>query len=410
MRLLIEHQCPQCGAPATLEETERLFTCGFCRVRSYLLEVGRFRYCFSSAAPANRDLFFVPYWRFKGLLFASTGSGIQQRFIDVSQLALAEPHLPVSVGLRSQALKLRFLRPDQSGYFLTPAIAPSAVLKGLEARFTPSLPTPVWHLAYVGESLSLIWSPFYVNAGRRLQDAVLDKPVGGLLPETFNPLTIAGGAADSRLQFVSTLCPACGWDLEGSRDSLVLNCRNCQTCWHPTRDGLAPLRYAHLSLAGQRGIFLPFWRIKATVTGVRLESYADLVRVANLPRVVQPGWESITFYFWVMAFKVQPQGFLRLARVMTLSQPRAELVEALPAEELFPVTLPVEEAFAASKILLASFITPVEDLAELLPRISVKPESYLLTYVPFELRPHEYVQPQYHLAINRNMIALSKHL
>ncbi|MGD9137268.1 MAG: hypothetical protein PVH42_10930, partial [Desulfobacterales bacterium] len=36
INVLIEYQCPQCGAPATIEETDRLFTCQFCRVNSYL--------------------------------------------------------------------------------------------------------------------------------------------------------------------------------------------------------------------------------------------------------------------------------------------------------------------------------------------------------------------------------------
>ena len=33
----IEQSCPQCGAPANLEETDRLFACPFCRVTSLLL-------------------------------------------------------------------------------------------------------------------------------------------------------------------------------------------------------------------------------------------------------------------------------------------------------------------------------------------------------------------------------------
>jgi hypothetical protein len=41
---LIEYQCPQCGAPAILTETDRLFTCQFCRVKSYLLPGDYFRY------------------------------------------------------------------------------------------------------------------------------------------------------------------------------------------------------------------------------------------------------------------------------------------------------------------------------------------------------------------------------
>ncbi len=54
--LRIDYQCPQCGAPAELAETDRLFTCVFCRVKSYLLESGYFRYRLPHKAPAGQEL------------------------------------------------------------------------------------------------------------------------------------------------------------------------------------------------------------------------------------------------------------------------------------------------------------------------------------------------------------------
>jgi hypothetical protein len=353
----------------------------------------------------------MPYWRFKGTLLASVLDGTRQRFIDVSQAAADGAHFPVSLGLRSQALKLRFLQPDHPGHFLKPTIPPSRVLQGLAARFTPCLPKPVLHQAYLGETLSLIWSPFYLDGARRLCDAVLAEPISEPLPETFAPDDLPGGAADTRLRFVATLCPACGWDLEGRRDSMVLNCRNCDTCWHPADDGLRPLQFGRLPVAdpSRQNLYMPFWRIAAQVKGLALETYADLVRLANLPKVVQKSWQALPFHFWVMAFKVQPQAFARLARTMTLGQPVEDPVPGLP-RDIFPVTLPARQACAALKVLLAGFMTPREELPELMPQVEITPSRCLLVYVPFEIRPHEYVQPRYHLAINRNMIALAGNL
>ncbi|MCK7515939.1 MAG: hypothetical protein MZV70_76205 [Desulfobacterales bacterium] len=62
----IEHQCPQCGAPANLEETDRLFACPFCRVKSFLLTRDYFRYVLPAKNPAGKELVYFPYWRFKG--------------------------------------------------------------------------------------------------------------------------------------------------------------------------------------------------------------------------------------------------------------------------------------------------------------------------------------------------------
>ena len=33
------------------------------------------------------------------------------------------------------------------------------------------------------------------------------------------------------LTFLATLCPKCGWTLNGQRDSVVLTCSNCETAW-----------------------------------------------------------------------------------------------------------------------------------------------------------------------------------
>ena len=36
----VELQCPQCGAPVTLEEADRILACAFCRVRLLLIHPG----------------------------------------------------------------------------------------------------------------------------------------------------------------------------------------------------------------------------------------------------------------------------------------------------------------------------------------------------------------------------------
>jgi hypothetical protein len=117
INFLIEHQCPQCGAPAILEETDRLFDCEYCRVKSYLLQKDFFRYMLPNSAPENKDLVFFPYWRFKGTFFSCVESGINHRFMDISHQAVESRYFPISVGLRSQALKLNFVTPETRGLY-----------------------------------------------------------------------------------------------------------------------------------------------------------------------------------------------------------------------------------------------------------------------------------------------------
>ncbi len=92
----IEHECPQCGGPVTLEETDRLFSCAYCRVRLYLLSRDYFRYSLPASESFSRDILFVPYWRFKGTVFFCTANGIKHTFNDVSSLA-SLPRIPAEL-------------------------------------------------------------------------------------------------------------------------------------------------------------------------------------------------------------------------------------------------------------------------------------------------------------------------
>jgi hypothetical protein len=49
-------------------------------------------------------------------------------------------------------------------------------------------------------------------------------------------------------------------------------------------------------------------------------------------------------------------------------------------------------------------------LSDILPAIDISAKSFVLVYVPFIEKHHEFVQPQIHFAINKNIIALSDNL
>jgi len=87
-------------------------------------------------------------------------------------------------------------------------------------RFNQSLPGPILYQSYIGETRSLIYSPFYVDD--RLYDAVLNRPVASARGDDVDLERYPGGRPDWRIRFIPTLCPICGWDLSGERDALVL--------------------------------------------------------------------------------------------------------------------------------------------------------------------------------------------
>ncbi len=385
-----------------------MFSCEFCRVKSYLLQHNFFRYMLPEAAPKNKKLLYFPYWRFKGMLFSCVENEIKHRFLDASHQAVDSRYFPVSVGLRSQALKLKFVAPETPGRFLKPTQPFEEVMQIFTRRFSTSLAGRVFHQTHIGETLSMIYSPFYVKD--KVYDAVLNQAISPALPDDFDAESLPGSTPNWKTRFIPAMCPTCGWDLDGDREALVLNCSNCNSAWRPAKNKFKPLNFAHIPADGDDIIYLPFWRIKAETAGVALQSYADLVKIANLPKAVQSNHSEIEFYFWALAFKVRPGVFIRLTRNITLSQPQQKLVGEFPDARLYPVTLPIEEALESLKINLAGFVKPQRNFLPQIEEITITPKRFLLVYVPFQVKHHEYIHPEFHLTINKSHLKLAGNL
>ncbi|MDM8517379.1 hypothetical protein QUF76_14345 [Desulfobacterales bacterium HSG16] len=221
---IIEHQCPQCGAPAELEETDRIFTCDYCRVTSCLLQHRYFRYILPHKAPDGTDIVYFPYWHFRGFHLACTKDKIVKRFVDSTCQAMKSDIFPFSLGLRSQTLKLKFATDETDGNFIKPNIPKPQVMDIFKARFLHFFDDPPAHQAFIGESLSLIYAPFYVKDV--LYDAVLNKPATNSLPDDVKPENLKVACypprrSNWRIGFTPAICPECGWDLTGKRNAIV---------------------------------------------------------------------------------------------------------------------------------------------------------------------------------------------
>ena len=409
----VQHECSQCGAPVILEETDRLFSCRYCRVRLYHAARDHFHYHLPPADGPARDIIYVPYWRFRGLHFSCEPFEVHHKVIDTSLLAADCKGLPVSLGFRPQALKLRFLSPETSGRFLKTRLPAQQFLSALGVHAqegnSSAAGSSHFHQAFVGETVSAIYAPLYVQ-GDDLCDAILNRALGkipkpaGLAPEPLEP------PPNWQAKFIPALCPHCGWDLEGERDSLVLFCRQCDAAWQSSAGGLERLPFAVIPDGRTTSLYLPFWRMTAEVSGLQLRSYADLARLANLPTVIQPAWEALDWYLWSPAFKVRPELFLQLAKLVTLSRGLEPVAGRLPALSMHPVTLPVQEAGQAIKATLAYLAAAKRKIFPLLPAIDVQLKEFLLVYMPFDLQGGDWVQPQIHLSINRTALDLGRRL
>lgn len=424
--LKVEYHCPQCGAPKVLDEADRMFTCDFCRVGSYLFQKDYFRYLIPPANPDRDDLIYAPYWRFRGTVFSCTAEGTDQRFLDDSRLACSAWFFPGSLGFRAQALQLKMLDPAMKGRFIAPAFSMEHVLEmfreqlsfppggtmasgpAVEERavrqnvISPSKETILLR-SFLGESLSMVYAPFYVDSGE-LYDAVLERPIAsGEVAE--KAAQLENRPPEFGTRFLATLCPSCGWDLDGDSVSLAVTCPHCRSVWQAHESGFKEIAYAYVPADWPEPVYLPFWRIKADVAGVRLKSFADLIRVANLPMAQKPRFEKVPFSFWVPAFRTRPVDFLNLSHRFILSQPDKNRVNTIPEERLFPVSVSIADAARSLKLHLFNLIRPRRRAITVLHELNVKPKRYKLIYVPFQEGPHQLIREDVNIGISKTMLA-----
>ena len=408
MKFSVVQECPQCGAPVDLEETDRLLRCPYCDVKSFLLGDPYFRFVLPPKDP-GRGLIYLPYLRFRGSSFTCRMDGVRHRILDITHLGVPFKRFPISLGLRPQAMKMQFVKADTRGTFLRCLLKTRDLLVRAERHSTSQDPGNVFHRAFIGDALSLIYLPMYVERGA-LFDGITERPLARLPREKEMLSSIVDKAAGRGITFLATLCPDCGWNLQGERDSVVLTCPNCETAWE-VREGRFVRVDFHVGTGGEgQSVYLPFWRMSVEARGMDMRSFADFMRVTNQPRVIRREWENEELRFWCPAFKIRPKVFLHLSRHLTLLRPGVNDTGRLPVKRLYPVTLPLSEALEGIKVTLAGCIITRNKMMPLLPETSFSIRETSLVYLPFHQGLHEMVEPNTRISINRKALEFGRYL
>jgi len=408
MGLTVEQECPQCGAPIELDETDHLLQCPFCDTRSFLFTPSYFCYALPHKTE-DREILYAPYLRFKGSVFYCREWEVGHRVVDITHVGLPFQGLPSSLGLRPQTLRMKFITPDTEGSFLKFSLKATDILKSAGRLSSGSSSGRFFHRAYIGETLSLIYFPLYMEADR-LYDAVLDRPLTRV-PAGRDALSSAMEKnRKGSLTFIPTLCPQCGWNLSGERDSVVLTCGNCDTAWQAIGGKLSRVNLLVATNSKGDTLYLPFWKTPTQVTGVEIHSFADFIRITNQPKGIAKQWETEVMSFWCPAFKIRPKVFLNLARQLTLSQKPVQTEEVLPKKGLYPVTLPLREALQSMKITLAGSTLNKRRVFPQLPHVRFETKGSYLVYLPFAETGHEMVQQDTRVCINKNTLRYGREL
>jgi len=408
MGFTVVQECPQCGGPVELDEADRLLRCPYCGVNSFLFSQDGYRFVLPHKA-GDRNLIFIPYLRFRGSVFSCDMEGVHYRIVDITRLGVPFKRFPISLGLRPQAMKMRFAGTDAAGSFLKCLLKTRDILARAEKHSASSDTGDVFHRAFIGDVVSLIYLPLYVEK-RTLFDGITNRPIAKL-PEggdIFSSLT--DRRPRWKLTFLATLCPRCGWNLTGERDSVVLTCSNCETAWEAGKGRFVQMDLAVVSGEQPDAAYLPFWKISVRITGTPIASYADFIRATNQPKVIQKAWEGQEMYFWSPAFKIRPNRFLHLSRRMTVTQEALEADGRLPRKNLYPVTLPLSEAIQGIKVTLAGSAVNRKKFMPSLPDIALSIRGASLVYLPFRETVHEMIQEHTHVSINKKSLEFGRFL
>ena len=388
--------CPRCGAPVVLDETECIVQCAFCKTRHilhtdpfpcYYLEPG-------PEAPQGHETLYVPYWRFKGMEFSMEEFSPGFRVIDHSCPAVNKKGLPPSLGLRPQTRPLKFIQKDTEGVVLPPEISGKTALKQMAGGGDDKV--------YIGETLSLVFMPFYRNSGV-ICDGLSGNPLL-LCSMPSTDLPTDKKSPDHHLSFTPCLCPDCGWDLKGRTDSLVIHCSNCATFWLIRNKKLNRLETHFADSGMDTKILMPFWRLKVEFNLLTCSTYAHLIKIANIPKVVQEEHEKQPLYFYIPAFKINPKLFLRIAKQMTLAQ-ISPAPAAKPTEiEFHPTDLPLDEGAQAVFPALAEMAGHRKETINSLKKEKLKIHAFSLIYISFQESGSEYIQKEMGISLPKNAL------
>ena len=414
MNIKVSLDCPQCGAATTLTESDRLLTCSYCGVKSFLQPAGIFRYLLPPTVEEDENAYLlVPYIRFKGTIFLVTDKGISHKVVDTTQLAVNVPGLPPSLGVRAQAMQLQHLDPSTRSQFLVRTLEPKSILRKAAqiSHLTARAGKTLFHRAYIGETLSVIYLPL-IRTDQGLLDAVNRHPVAAQTSARLRSKIVKVTSFHPHWQpsFLASLCPHCGSEVEGASDSLVVHCFVCDRCWRMDKKNMEEVPFQVVEDNEQADLYLPFWKLEASIAELNISSFADFIACTNQPLFPQPDWKKKPMQFLVPAVKLRPKVFIQAGRQATLGQWKLPGGSTHKKAVLFPVTLSLSEARQAIKIILAASAASRKGVFPHLPKVQAVVKEEQLVYLPFHDKGHDWVQPHTGVAVGKNILRFGRQM
>lgn len=398
MDFAIQQSCPSCGANIELHEDDRVIRCSFCDNANYKIGTIGDRYTLPLKIPPTIDpeqLLFAPYLRFKGSVFYIKGLEIKYKIIDTTRTACKGHKLPISLGVRPQAMLLQPLTARHQGQFVKQTVPTKEVFRHAAAvaeLFDNRSEVPIYHRSFIGETISRIYQP-YLLIGDEVIDAVNERVVGD---ENLIRLGAAETCRSKRSwepQFIGMHCPSCGGQLQGEYNSVVQQCGNCKLLWQEHGKKFIAISWHVVENDAREVRYLPFWRTKLHTGGTVMNSFGDFLRFTRQPSMTALEHRNQPLYYFFPAFKLNPKSFLQLASQLTVSQYKIPPCQPQRViSRAHPVFLNHTEALQSYKTILANCSIAKEKCYPLLPQIKLIDYSCELLYLPFLEQSHDLIQ------------------
>ena len=407
MELSYLQNCHTCGAPIELEEADRVIECAFCDGKSFMTEGQPLRFVLPHILPRDireEEVYFIPYIRFKGHIYSCQGFELSHKIIDTTQLGYGSSRLPHTLGLRPQAMNLQIVGRNTPGRFVKLTEKVKDIFHKAAKLTTAFSETDdiLYHRAFIGETISIIYLPTYFKDDI-LVDGVLNRQLATNIPQDILRKLSSPVKKEWVRNYIATRCPHCGASMSASRDSLVLECRNCKSLWEEKNGAFSRLKYSVVQSENAE-LHLPFWKIAADVQGVELGSFGKYLQLTNQPVVRNENVDKIAFYQWVPAFKIRPRYFIHFAKNLTLSQIKLSQGTTALGKRLYPATLPLSEAFEALKTTIAAAVMNKRSFLPNLPKIKIHKREAEMVFLPFHYLGHDLVQDHTGVTVAANIL------
>ena len=247
-------------------------------------------------------------------------------------------------------------------------------------------------------NISIIYTPVY-KKNNYYFDAILNRHICRAYQEDF----IFEKEINWKVDFLPALCPKCGDYLEGKGNNLLVKCRNCNSFYYISSNGLEKI-VPKITKGLKSKLFFPFWEFIIEIPKFNIFCFNDMLRLSGLPYKNNLN-STYKAHLIIPGFKMRPDLYLNLSARLSLHKDFPFFEECCNFFNVFPLTLPRKEAVSAIRLILAYMFKGKKFIFEELGKFKCRITNFNLIFIPFWENHLEFIQPQINFGMNKKLLS-----